>query len=231
MIDFEQSMEMGVAHIQSIIGSKTKIADLRHPKYQASVAAWAKWRLVYEAGDEFIETYLKKFSKRESDAEFEERKDVSYNAAFAKDAVNEVKDSIFQRISDVTREGGTQSFLDAVKGLNFGVDRKGSTMNSFIGRNVLPELLSMGQVGIFVDMPLLEGPTLSQKGNSRPYIYHYKTEDILNWVVENDSDTVEFRSLLLRDYVMGLDSVTGLPSETEEHFRYMLSQSPKSEKS
>jgi len=221
MIDLQLIMDMGETHILDIIASGTKIAALRHPHYTEMVDRWTKWRLTYEAGDAFIEAYLKKFSKRESDPEFNERKDVSYDAAFAKDAVNEVKDSIFQRIADVTREGGVQSFLDAVLGLNSGIDLKGSTMNSFVGRNILPELLALGRVGVFVDMPQLRRPTLGQKGDIHPYIYHYKTEDILNWVVTNESDSAEFQTLLLRDYAMGRDESTGLPSETEERYRYL----------
>jgi len=221
MIDFELSKALGESHIHEIMASDVKIASSRHPDYAKKCESWSKWRLTYEAGDEFIEAYIKKFSKRESTTDFDERKALSYNAAFAKDAVNEVKDSIFQRISDVTREGGEQSFLDASLGLNYGIDRKGSSMNSFVGRNILPELLALGRVGVFVDMPELQGPTMSQKGDSHPYIYHYKTEDILNWVVESDSDSVEFQVLLLRDYAMGRDEATGLPTKIEERFRYL----------
>jgi len=221
MIDFRDVIAAGAAHINQIVAKGVKIAELRHPTYEKAQDNWVKWRLTYESGDDFITKYLQKFSKREGADDFVIRKSVTYVPAFAKGAVSDVKDSIFQRISDVTRDGGPTSYTDAVAGKTFGVDRKGSTMNSYMGRHVLPELLSMGRVGIFVDMPQISGPTLVEKGKSRPYIYHYKTEDICNWVTEHDEDNVEFASLLLRDFALGEDVTTGLPSEQIERYRYL----------
>jgi len=207
--------------IQAIQVAKVKLNELQHPKYVDMWELWAKFRLVYESGDDFIEKYLQQFTRREDVIEFQQRKDITYVPAFSKAAVNEVKDSIFQRITDVTREDGPQSYLDAALGKRRGVDLKGSTMNSFVGRCILPDLLSIGKVGVFVDMPPLDGPTLASKGSSRPYIYTYKAEDILNWVVDTTSDDAEFTTLLLRDYANTVDQSTGLPTATEERYRLM----------
>ena len=207
--------------IDAIVREKVKIPDLRHPLYQESVAEWIKWRLTYDSGDEYIEKYLQRFTKREVPTEFDARKSITYVPAFAKSGVKEVKDSIFQRITDVTRENGPQSYQDAVNGKNRGVDLKGCNMNSFIGRHVLPDLLALGKVGVFVDMPSIDGPTLASKGQARPYIYTYKAEDILNWVVDNTYSDAEFKSLLLRDHVYATDDTTGLPTEDEERYRLM----------
>jgi len=212
---------MTMSRIQAIITNKVKIGDLRHPTYADMIDTWAKFRLVAEGGDAFLEEYLKTFSKREDPTDFATRKEVTYVPAFAKAAITEVKDSIFQRISDVTREGGPQSYIDATLGKSRGVDMQGSSMNSFIGRHILPDLLSMGKIGTFVDMPSLTGPTLASKGGARPYLYTYRAEDILNWVIDTSSEEAEFSSLLLRDYVYALDESTGLPKESEERFRYM----------
>jgi len=210
-----------ISRINAITAAKTKLSELKHPEYTDMFSAWVKYRLVYESGDAFIAEYLKKFTVREDEPDFTSRKDITYVPSFSKLAVKKVKNAIFQRISDVTREGGPESYKDATNGKLRGVDLKGSTMNSFVGRYILPDLLSIGKVGVFVDMPIIEGSSLAAKGSSRPYIYTYKAEDILNWVIDTTSNEIEFKSLLLRDYIHARDEATGLPSEIEERFRLM----------
>src|SRR5436853_6120818 len=75
----------------------TTIVSIRHPEYSIQSSKWAKWRLVYEAGDNFIENYLKKFSSREGETDFNLRKDITPIPSFAKAAINDIKNSIFQR--------------------------------------------------------------------------------------------------------------------------------------
>src|ERR1035438_586341 len=72
-------------------------------------------------------------------------------------------------------------------------------MNAFIGRWILPELLSMARVGVFVDMPRLEGPTKADVKGKTPYLYWYGAEDICSWVT-NDQD--EFTEILLIDSII-----------------------------
>ena len=196
------------------------IADLTHPEYRRYFDDWEQWRLTYEGGSGFVEEYLKKYSDRETDSDFENRKDITYIPTFAKAAVNDVRDAIFQRISDVTREGGSQTYIDAVRGKIGGVDLAGTTMNSFIGRTILSELLTMGKVGVFVDMPREVGNTLIEQKDKHPYIYYYPTENILNWEVSQRDRTV-FTKLLLRDTVYTVDEDTGLPAEVEPQYRFM----------
>ena len=195
-------------------------ANLVHPDYTESISDWIKWRRTYEAGDEFIQEYLKKFSNREQNSEFTDRKEISYVPAFATAAVDEVKDAIFQRISDVTRSGGSTSYNQAVVGLKGGVDLSGTTMNSFVGRVLLPELTSMKRVGVFVDMPEVTGTTISEQQATRPYIYHYKTEDILNWAKDVKKNT--FTRLLLRNFTYVVDEETELPTGFEIEYRLLF---------
>lgn len=196
-----------------------KIQDLKHPNYNEEELDWEKWRRTYEAGDDFLQYYMKKFSDREGDAEFTERKEISYVPAFAQAAVDEVKDAIFQRISDVSRDGGHPSYTDAVKGIGLGIDLAGTSMNSFVGRVILPELLPMRKVGVFVDMPELDGNTLLDQQNLHPYLYHYKTEDIINWEKAPKENT--FTKLLLREFVHTHDEDFGLPLDFTERYRYI----------
>ena len=199
-----------------------EISRITHPYYREWLPNWQKWRDVYTGGDLFIERYLKKFSRRERDQDFQLRKSVSYIPSFAKSSVNEIKNSIFSRLGDVTRTGGPQSYQDAVVGTRGGVDLLGSSMITFIGKYVLPELLTMARVGIFVDMPQLSGLTLADNKNIRPYIYYYSAEDIRSWAFDEQSEDSEFKSILLRDYVDEVDDDTGLPIGRRVRYRYMF---------
>ena len=208
-----------IEHIFGVSEADISVTTLRHPRYQENIAEWTKWRLTYRSREDFREEYLKKFSIREDATEFAARKDITYVPAFAKAAVNEVKDSIFQRLNEVKRNGGAKSYQDSVIGNSGGVDTFGSTMDSFLGIDVLPELLSMGKVGVYVDAPDSRGSTMADQ-SGHPYLYTYRAEDILNWVWMSTGETQQFKALLLRDNVNDLDPITGLPKASTERFRY-----------
>ena len=197
------------------------INDLKHPNYLSDSLEWYKWRATYEGGQNFIDLYLKKFSSREDDTDFADRKTITYCPAFASAAIDEIKDAIYQRMNDVVRVGGSDSFQDAVSGQDGGVDLTGASMNSYIGRIILPELLVMGRVGIFVDMPEVTGDTIIENYAKRPYIYMYQTEDILNWTYEDAPVYNEFNRILLRECVYEEDPVTGLPKGLTEQYRLL----------
>ncbi len=152
-----------------------------HPEYIKHKTEYGIWRDTLNGGDSYIEKYLEQYSTREDAQDFKYRLAMTVNPAFASGAINDIKDAIFQRFTEVKRTGGGQSYNTAIDGLSGGVDNFGSTMNSFIGNKVLNELVGMGRVGIFVDMPKLEGNTLYDTKDARPYLYVYRCEDILNW--------------------------------------------------
>lgn len=195
------------------------VDTIRHPYYTTSADDWYKWRLTYEGGSEFIDKYLKKFSVRESDTQFATRKSITYNPAFARAALDEIKNSIFQRLVDIRREGGSETYNNAIKGADSGIDLLGSSMNAFIGRKLLPELLSMSRVGVYVDMPEISGITIADAKDKRPYLYFYKTEDICSWTYDEDENNNEFSSILLRDYFFEYDDETGLPVGYSDRYR------------
>lgn len=196
------------------------ITTLTHPEYDCQSNDWDKWRLVFEGGDKFIEEYLKKFSKRETAKDFEERKQVSPIPSFAKGAITEIKNAIFQRMADTVRIGGPETYQKSVTGQLGGVDLKGATINWFIGHYIIAELLTMRKVGVFVDMPD-PGPTLRDKGNKHPYFYVYKAEDIRNWKYAAQGEKTEFSNILLRERRYTEDRFTGLPKGEIERFRHM----------
>lgn len=194
------------------------IVGIKHPYYQESMAQWYKWRTCYDGGDIFKDAYLKQLSKRESATDFQFRKEISYAPSFAKVAINEVRNSIFQRLCDITRSEGPKTYKDCVDGLNGGVDRRGSSMNSFLGFQVLPELLVMGSVGIFIDKDYKRGPTIAHNIGLRPYLYIYPVESICNWDYDEENTLV---NLLLQETDFSYDQETNLPQgykTTYKHF-------------
>ena len=176
----------------------TKLIDIRHPDYIFNMISMLKYRLIKDGGDDFISQYLQKFSTRETEDDFTKRKSLTYCPAFAKSSINEIKNSIYQRIADVRRISDNVIYKNIVNGKNGGVDLKNQTMNNFIGCTILPEMLFMGKVGVYVDMPIIDGDSKLDALNKNPYMYAYTVEDILSWKVDKDSPS-DFDSVLLRE--------------------------------
>ncbi len=197
------------------------VTDVRHPYWRSKFNEWRKWRLVFEGGDQFIHEYLKQFNKREGVDDFNRRKILTPTPNFAKSSVTEIINSIFQRLTDVSRKGGSESYQEAITGQNDGIDLHGSSMNSFLGLKLLPELLPMSRVGIFVDMPVLSGSTQKAQLQKRPYAYLYEAENILSWKFRNGTPD-EFQAVLLKDFVEETNQQFGLPKDVKERFRLVF---------
>jgi len=130
-----------------------QITGFRLPGFLASMSDWNKYRLTYSGGEEFRTQYLEQFTTREDTNEFKTRRNLTPIPTFAKAAVKDIRNALFQPMVDVIRRDGSDAYHRAVAGRDMGVDRRGSSMNAFIGQKVLEELLVMGKVGIFVDAP------------------------------------------------------------------------------
>lgn len=177
-----------------------------------------KFRLTYQGGRVFVDNYCIKFSSRESDEDFRRRKEMTYNPAFASGAIQEVRNSIFQRMGDITRTGGPKNYQNAIRGLKNGVDLLGTDMNHFMGVMALEELLVAAEFGIYVDKPPLKGETLADNVDS-PYIYLYKREDILAYEYDIGYNPNEFKTLLVREWEDLYDTDLGLSAEKCERFK------------
>ena len=187
-----------------------------HPDYTPN--AWRKYRYIKNGGNDFIDQYLVKFSTREDADDFIDRKKITPIPGFASAALIDIRNSIYQRMADITRKGGSSVFQDVVNGAYGGVDLKGATMNHFIGHEVLSELLFMGKVGVFVDMPAFIGSTKQEAENTHPYIYIYTAEEIKNWVYTEDNNNVDFETLLLEETYYEYDKYN-LPEEIKTRYR------------
>lgn len=181
-------------------------AAIRHPDFLFDATEWREWRETFKGGKNYRERFLRKWSTRETTADFAIRKFCTPIPAFAKAAILDIRNSIFQRLEDVVRAGGSQSYRQAIKGELSGVDREGSSMNTFIGIELLTELLLMGRAGVYVDAPNVRPTTLAQQQmlneNLAPYVYCYRIEDILSWTLDHKENPGTFRAVLLRDHVV-----------------------------
>jgi len=197
------------------------LLDIRHPQYLRDSQSWQLWRDTFEGGEYYRNKYLQKFTDRETDPEFELRRYMTPIPTFAKAAILDVRNSIYQRLVGVSRVGGSQRYQDAVRGVGGGVDGEGSTMDAFMGKDVLTELLLMGKVGVYVDAAPPTGPTLADV-TYPPYLTYYRVEDILSYSYAPRGKGGEFQAVLLRDWnVTVSSSVSGvtLPSGTQNQYR------------
>jgi len=202
------------------------LTAIRHPEYLEDEMYWQDWRETYNGGPAFVRRNLKRFSVRETPEDFNNRKFYTPIPAYAKAAVNDIRNAIFQRLRDVLRRGGSENYMKAANGEIGGVDNKGSSMQSFLGIDVLTELLVMGRTGVYVDMPKLSGMrTMADEGNARPYCYMYRVEDILSWAVAKPEEPGNFTALLLRDrginYNQGFARGACLPSGGYTRYRFV----------
>jgi hypothetical protein len=195
------------------------IDRIRHPDYTLRYHDWELYRRTFDGGSDFVHHYLKKFSSRETHKDFCRRKEISYCPAHAKAAIIDVRNAIYQRMVDISRKGGPASYNTSVLGVEGGVDLRGNTMDGFIGRIVLPELLVLGRVGVYIDKdPMPDMPNLAQTAGLRPYLYYYRAEDILSWQLDRNN---QLTVLLLRDHHITVDENTGLPDGEGESFRLL----------
>lgn len=201
--------------------NEINISSSVHYEYAALYEEWEKFRYIERGGDTFVEKYVQQFSTAENSGDFANRKAITPVAGFAKAAIRDVINAIFQRMHAIRRSGGTESWQACVKGQRGGVDLNGSTMNHFLGTEVLPELLFMGKVGIYVDnFRIEESRSLAARGMQHPYLYPYRTEDIRNWEWTVKGDEVKLKKLLLRVVDPSVDPIFELINDWAEFYRY-----------
>jgi len=197
-----------------------RITQLIHPDFLRNSFNWKKYRLTYEGGTNFLRTYLRKFSRREDERDFIERKTISYSPSFAKCAINDVRNAIAQRFPDIIRDGGSKSYTEAIAGRDSGVNLTGMSMNTFLATQILPELLALGRIGIFIDNPSEVPITLADTQFARPYLYRYLTEQIRAWSYDERRPD-RLLSVLLEDVNFVMDPNTNLTIGTNIFYRHM----------
>jgi hypothetical protein len=184
---------------------------------------WVEWRYCYSAGRLFRDEYLERFSDRETKKEFARRRDLTPIPSYARLEITRVRNALTQRFPDIIRRGGTKAWQEAVAGIGRGVDRRGSSMNSYLSKYLVPEVLVMRRVGVLVDAPRVIGETAADvPENFRPYLNYYPVEHIERLIpapVESPSD---WSAVLVKDINREYDVETGSVTDVQTWRYYYL---------
>ena len=177
-----------------------------HPYYSDNYTTYYKYRLTYEGGDPFKIMYLQRYSVKESETDFLQRRSITPVPSFAKSSIKEIVNTLGQRMKDISRIGGSNTYVNAVEN---DIDGRQHSMAQYCTQYIIPELLVMAKVGVYIDSTAI--------GTAKPYIYYYRWEDIKNWKYDTNGD---FESVILldREYVYDED---GFPYNIEEVERYI----------
>lgn len=179
----------------------SNIEGVTHPEYLLYWQDWIRFRDIMRGGTAFTRKYVKKF-KFEETTEWNDRLDMTPTPGFARAAIVDVRNAIYQRLDTVRRNGGDKNYQKAINGRLGGVDLRSSTMNYFMGMKILTELLFMGKVGIYIDCPKCDIPreqrTMKDVEGLHPYMYPYVAEDILDWEWYLKDNDMKLRKLRLR---------------------------------
>lgn len=211
------------AHFTSFLPIIQECITARHKNFFHDLE-WVKWRTCFEGGAAFRDEYLEKFTDREDPKDFERRRKLTPIPAFAKRSINAVKNAIAQRLPDVVRREGTKEWEAAVAGDGRGVDLRGSSMNGYLVRNILAELLVMGRVGVLVDAPKLdtvEGRTVSQAdvGDFQPFLNRFVSEASPILIESQNDSRSDWSSVLLETQRHKFNLITK-KNECIRSFRY-----------
>jgi hypothetical protein len=195
----------------------------KHSQTLFDHADFIKWRYCYEGGSSFLDEYLERYvgsSGQEGPVAFERRKMLTPIPSFAKKEINAVKNSIARRLGAVSRPGGSEKFQDAVAGNGRGVDLRGSSMNTYIVKQILPELLVLGKVNILVDAPKVNAISKAQVAkNFQPYLNRFKLEHTPILVPSDPESPSDWAHALIETIKHGFDLRTGY-AECKRSYRY-----------
>ncbi len=186
------------------------ISEIRHPLYVANLFLWQLCRSAYSGGEGFISENLEKFSRRESDPDFQSRLRLTPNPVFAKSAIKEIENAVCTKLNRVLRLEGSDSYRQSCRGERGGVDRANNSMASFLAKKILPDLLTVSKIAVFVDNEVF-GNTLIDANKSHPYLYTFRAEDLPAW----SPDTGPLEKLTLCRCEYKFDEVYNLPIETQ----------------
>lgn len=184
---------------------------------------WVEWRYCYASGRVFRDEYLEPFSDRETKAEFKRRRDLTPIPSYARLEINRVKNGLAQRFPDIIRRGGTKAWQEAVAGTGRGVDRRGSSMNSYIAKYLLSEALVMRRVGVLVDAPRVIGETAADvPANFRPYLNYYPVEHIERIIPAPVDSPSDWSAVIVKDVNKNYDLATGETTDVQSWRYYYL---------
>ena len=150
------------------------------------------WRDAYQGGSYFRDKYLQTF-KDEKFEDFCRRKAMAPTTDFAKSGINRILAQVARLLADVIRRGGNEQYQQAVAGHNRGVDGRGSSMNAWLTKLIIPDLLVVGRVGALVDAPGAD------RTGDAPYFCTYRAEQIQRADCAEPLSPSDYKDVLLEE--------------------------------
>lgn len=196
-------------------GGKPKLVQARHPEWVERAEDWVRWRLCYEGGKDYIKANLHKYSRRETDRDFEQRERLTYNPADATQGVDVFRNSLMSKLHEVQRKGDAR-YLES---MNNDVDLKGNSMGLFMGLDVAPLLMAVGRRFVCVDSPAYDYNATADEAKGQPYCWAINPEDIVTWNVDDETD--ELVAALISESYEIVDPDLGVVTKCGHRWRFM----------
>lgn len=172
-----------------------------HPYYSRMKALWRKATDAYNGGREYVQKTLMKHPS-ETDEEFKERTQYSYNVNLIKYATARFGDYIFSK--PPRRNGVAREIVSDF-------DRRGKSADSLM-REVFDHYTIYGLSWVFVDMPIVNGTLvdLKTKGKKkiRPYANAVAPMDVPDWDFD---ETGELNWIIREEEILEKDDPLRLP--------------------
>lgn len=183
---------------------------------------WTEWRYCYDSGRIFRDRFLVKFDDREKQADFDRRSKLTPIPGYATKEINGVKNSLAIRFQDINRRDASPELEALLAGEGRGIDLRGSSMNAFLTKTILPDLLVMGKVGVFVLAPEVPGISKADVPEGfRPFLAPYAIEDFRAVPAPLDSPS-DWASVIVRDRKVTPDVYQGTQRIVESYKYYWL---------
>lgn len=193
----------------------SEVVKMRSPQFAAKKCEYEKWRLSYEGGDKYLDFAIRRYSKRETIPDWQERKKLSYNSNHTKRIVNNIRNSLAVKLPEVTRKGDA-GYLKIVQE---DIDGKKTSLNQFLALNVIPWLLVLERVFVYVDAPPKAENATKAEDDGQPYCWMIPNDRMLAW--NKDDVTGKLRSALIAESEDIIDPETLLVSKCVPRFRYV----------
>lgn len=205
--------QAGGAGTQGQAGPMARLIASRHPDWTLYHNTWIKWRLAYNGGEEFVKEYLQKYHD-ESPFEYARRRSLTFNPPHSLGVVNTIRDAFAVKLPDVERDG-SEEYLDWCA---TNVDRCKSSMSTFVGEQVFPEMLALQICGVWMDSPLRSPDEDLAAARARmPFLFTIRRENVLSWYY--DPETNELLSFLCQEWVP-VRNEWGLVVDVALRYRY-----------
>lgn len=201
--------------------------DREHPDFKRQQHMWRTYRDLYVGGSQFhhrAEHYLLRRQKEPLDV-YSERLFRVFYENYIGSIIDWYQSTLFRRGASLQLENGSDTARDFLTAFTDDCDLRGTSLSEFF-RQCLTDALITGKSHILVDFPRAQKPpaNLAEEeaaGLSRAYLVQYRTEDLINWGLDERG---EYEWVVLRKTMQSQPKVDS-PDLVEETCWYYFDKS------